>query len=85
MTYKLVRLAAGSYDVEREGEIVASLVQPPSRHVWIAELLDERQEYPPPFARPEHRFDTLSDALRWLGEPEVVTIPHVEALKRKRP
>ena len=85
MTYKLVQLAAGSYDVEYAGEIVASLVQPPSRHVWIAELLDERGDYPSPFTRPEHRFDTLADALRWLGEPEVVTIPHVEALRRKRP
>jgi hypothetical protein len=84
VTYKLVQLAAGSYDVEYAGEIVASLVQPPSRHVWIAELLDERGEYPPPFTGPEHRFDKLADALRWLGEPEVVTIPHVEALKRKR-
>jgi hypothetical protein len=84
VTYRLVQLAAGSYDVEREGKIVASLVQTPSRGVWIAELLDERVDYPPGFKRPEHRFDTLADALKWFGEPEVVRIPHVEALNRKR-
>ena len=84
MTYRLVQLAPGSYDVEHDGEVIASLVQTPSHGAWIAELLDDRWNYPPPFTRPEHRFSTRADALTWLGEPEVVAIPHAEALKRKR-
>ena len=84
MTYRLVQLAPGSYDVEHDGEIIASLVQTPSHGDWIAELLDECRSYPSPFTQPEHRFNTRADALRWLGEPEVVAIPHIEALKRNR-
>jgi hypothetical protein len=84
VTYRLVQLAPGSYDVEHEGEIIASLVQTPSHGAWIAELLDERRNYPPPFTRPEHRFNNRADALTWLGEPEVITLLHLKAMKRNR-
>ena len=46
MTYRLLQLAPGSYDVELDGRIIASLVSYRSNKRWIAELLDERLPHP---------------------------------------
>jgi hypothetical protein len=69
VAYRLIRLAAGSYDVELNGEVVASLVREPSdRARWYAELLDEDHR-PEPFAQAEHEFSTYAEAIEWLGHP----------------
>src|SRR5207237_709504 len=52
MTYKLVQLAEGAYDVQRSGEVIASLVVATATRGsdrWCAELLDETSPYPSPF------------------------------------
>jgi hypothetical protein len=68
--YKIVQLAVGAYDVEREGVVIAALVQvTPGR--WWAELLDEGN-MPPPFTRPRHEFSKLQEAADWLGSPRIV-------------
>ena len=75
MTYRLVKLAAGSYDVILKGVIIAGLVRTDTRHhvKWIAELLVDLPpgEMPPPFTAPEHEFATLDEACRWLGVSEL--------------
>ena len=82
MAYRLVQLAPGSYDVELNGEIVASLVQSAGRGLWYAELLDERAPRPAPFTAAEHRFRTLTSALTWFGDPEVVYTPGGDFARR---
>ena len=71
MTYRLRKLAAGSYDVILNGVIVASLVRTTLRDrvTWTAELLLDvpPSDMPPPFTAPEHDFATLEEACRWLG------------------
>ena len=71
MSYSLHRLAPGSYDVLRQGEIIASLVNAPfanGRARWFAELLDvEAAERPPPFSNEEHEFGSLAAACELLG------------------
>lgn len=74
MSYELIRLAAGSYDVVLNGVIVASLVRGfgdnPS---WTAELLVDLPpaERPAPFLELAHEFARLGEACRWLGHPEI--------------
>jgi hypothetical protein len=57
VSYKLTKLAPGSYDVWRNGEIIASLVRSgqTSDATWTAELLVEPTtgEMPAPFTAPE--------------------------------
>ncbi len=71
MTYRLSKLAAGSYDVILDGVIIAGLVRTDARyHVkWTAELLVDfpPEQMPAPFTAPEHDFATLEEACRWLG------------------
>ena len=72
MTYKLVQLAPGSYDVLLNEVIIASLVmsETPSRvRTWTAELLNDLppEERPAPFTALEHQFDSLEEARVWLG------------------
>ena len=71
MTYRLSKLAAGSYDVILNGVIIASLVRSAmsSYHRWTAELLVDLapEQRPPPFTAPEHEFATLEEACQWLG------------------
>ncbi len=73
MSYRLTKLAPGSYDVWRNGEIVASLVRSGQTHdaTWTAELLVEPAigEMPAPFTAPEHTFGSLEEARVWLGAP----------------
>jgi hypothetical protein len=72
MTYRLVQLARGSYDVQLDGVLVASLVQSLTSRRWHAELLEERPPLPAPFEKAEHGFDTFAEAVAWFGEPEVI-------------
>ena len=73
MPYKVVQLAPGAYDVEFDGDIVASLVVTPGRRDegrWTMELLGTKA--PLPFAADVHTFATFSDVLTWLGDPAVI-------------
>ena len=72
MAYRLVQLARGSYDVQFDGVLVASLVQSLTSRRWHAELLDEREPLPAPFRKAEHTFDSFAGAVAWLGGPEVI-------------
>ena len=73
VSYKLTKLTPGSYDVWRNGEIIASLVRSgqTSDATWMAELLVEPAtgEMPAPFTAPEHTFGSLEEASLWLGAP----------------
>ena len=75
MSYKLIQLAPGSYDVLLNGEIIASLARSgwDSKSVLSAELLVDLPPAarPAPFTKPEHRFATLEEARLWLGAPAV--------------
>jgi len=79
MTYRLTRLAPGSYDVLLNGVIIASLVRtgPSDSATWAVELLVDLPppERPAPFTRQEHTFVSLNDARRWLGVPELEDRP----------
>ena len=74
MTYRLSRLAPGSYDVLLNGVIIASLVRSGTSEnaTWTAELLADLPpgERPAPFMEQEHTFASLRDAEQWLGVPE---------------
>ncbi len=71
VSYKLTKLAAGSYDVWRGDEIIASLVRSgqTSDATWTAELLvvPATGEMPAPFTSPEQTFASLEEASLWLG------------------
>ena len=74
MSYRLIQLAPGSYDIELNGDIVGSLVHLPGTRCrpssWVAELLDD-DAGPPPFVSAEHEFQSFKDAVAWLGKAEV--------------
>jgi hypothetical protein len=74
VTYRLYKLAPGSYDIILNGVIIGGLVRSTTgRHdvTWVAELLiDADGERPSPFTQAEHEFPTLEAACRWLGVPE---------------
>jgi hypothetical protein len=75
--YKLIKLAAGSYDVALNGVIIAGLVmsETPSRvRTWTAELLVDLppEERPAPFVELEHHFSTFEEARAWLGNPALI-------------
>lgn len=73
--YALIRLAPGSYDVELNGTIVASLVRNgrSDQATWTAELLEDlpAEERPAPFSEAEHKFRSFQEAYAWLGFPEI--------------
>jgi hypothetical protein len=75
MTYKLSRLAPGSYDVLLNGKIVASLVRSGEKDytTWTVELLTDLPPWkrPAPFTEPEHSFKSLEEAQKWLGNAEI--------------
>jgi hypothetical protein len=75
MTYRLSRLAPGSYDVLLDGVIIASLVRSGDPHnaTWTAELLVDLppEERPVPFTEAEHTFGSLEEARQWLGNAEI--------------
>jgi hypothetical protein len=75
MPYTLHRLAAGSYDLLLNGEIVASVVQDITAdgdvRSWQAELLSDTPPLPAPFTEPAHCFKTLEEAVAWLGDATI--------------
>ncbi|GJD50525.1 hypothetical protein OPKNFCMD_3268 [Methylobacterium crusticola] len=72
MAYTLVQLAPGSYDVDCNGHVVASLVREPGRTPsmarWHVELLEAtpRAKRPPPFTDQIHTFPSFEEAASWL-------------------
>ncbi|PVE22975.1 hypothetical protein DC522_18510 [Microvirga sp. KLBC 81] len=77
MTYSLIQLAPGAYDLLLDGEIVASVVRSGLRqpYTWTAELLEDlpRSKRPSPFQDLEHDFPSLEELCAWLGSPKVKT------------
>jgi hypothetical protein len=74
MTYLLIQLTPGSYDLLLGDVIVASVVRSSSRKPaeWTAELLDEAPAAgPAPFTQTEHDFATFRKLCAWLGAPEI--------------
>lgn len=76
MTYRLIQLAPGSYDLLLDGRIIASVVRGgthPSYTIWTAELLEDLppRQRPAPFIKMEHSFSTFEEVCSWLGGPEV--------------
>jgi len=75
MTYRLIQLAAGAYDLERDGRVIASVVRHPSGERWTLELLDERLPHPPPFAAAEQQFESLSTVAKRLDVSDLTQHP----------
>lgn len=77
MTYHLIQLAPGAYDLLLHDTIVASIVRNGSRqpYTWTAELLEDlpRSKRPSPFREIEHDFPSLDELCAWLGHPTVKT------------
>jgi hypothetical protein len=75
MTYRLIQLAPGSYDLLLGDVIVASVVRSSSRKplVWTAELLEDTpsSHRPVPFTKAEHAFASFSELCAWLDTPDV--------------
>jgi hypothetical protein len=75
MTYRLSRLAPGSYDVLLDGVIVASLVRNGEKDytTWTIELLADAPSWkrPAPFTESEHTFRSLEEAQNWLGGAKI--------------
>ncbi|GJD95465.1 hypothetical protein [Methylobacterium iners] len=78
MTYTLHQLAAGSYDLALDGEVVGSVVRNVSprgeERGWRAELLEDLspEQRPSPFSGIEHPFRTLEAVMAWLGGAAIV-------------
>ena len=77
MTYSLIQLAPGAYDLLLGDTIVASGVRSGLRqpYIWTAELLEElpKGQRPAPFREIEHSFASLEELCAWLGQPAVRT------------
>lgn len=76
MTYSLIQLAPGAYDLLLNGEVIASVVRTGHRSThttWTAELLEDlpQTKRPTPFQKIEHDFATLEELCAWLGNPSV--------------
>ena len=80
MSYQLIQLASGSYDILLDDRIIGSAVRGGTRNapVWIAELLDDSpsEQRPAPFTMVEHAFGSFEDLCVWLGSPQVNPIQH---------
>jgi hypothetical protein len=80
MTYRLSRLAPGSFDVVLNGRIIASLVRNGQSEdaPWTAELLVDLppEERPAPFTEAEHTFASLDEVRQWLGADTEDRSPH---------
>jgi hypothetical protein len=77
MSYSLIQLAPGAYDLYLADTIVASVVRSGLRqpYIWTAELLEDlpRGQRPLPFRDIEHNFPSLEELCAWLGDPPVKT------------
>jgi hypothetical protein len=75
MTYILIQLAPGAYDLLLNDEVMGSVVRSGSRqpYTWTAELLEDlpRSKRPAPFKQIEHNFPSLEELRAWLSDPEV--------------
>jgi hypothetical protein len=76
MTYSLIQLAPGAYDLLLNGQVMVSVVRAGHRSTnttWTAELLEDlpRTKRPAPFKETEHDFATLEAVCAWLGNPPV--------------
>jgi hypothetical protein len=80
MSYQLIQLASGSYDIVLDDRIIGSAVRGGTRNtpVWIAELLEDSPlgQRPAPFTMVEHAFGSFEDLCVWLGSPQVKSIRH---------
>ena len=87
MAYRLFQLARGSYDIDLDGEVIGSLVHLPPTHrrpgSWVAELLKDDGQRPPPFVSAEHEFQSFDAALAWLGDPHLSRPPQVSPPARR--
>lgn len=77
MSYQLLRLAPGSYDLIFAGEIVGSVVREVrdgEDSIWHAELLDDppAEKRPHPFSKIDHTFGSLQAAATWLEDAKVI-------------
>ncbi|WP_201832719.1 hypothetical protein [Microvirga zambiensis] len=87
MTYQLIQLAPGAYDLLRHDELMGSVVRVKTRQgaTWYAELLEDlpQSKRPAPFLEIEHAFPSLEALCGWLGNPEVLSNNrHGEAFER---
>jgi len=77
MSYRLIQLAPGAYDLYLADTVVASVVRSGLRqpYTWTAELLENlpRHKRPSPFKNIEHNFPSLEELCAWLGQPPVTT------------
>ena len=77
MTYQLIQLAPGAYDLLLHDELIGSVVRVNSKQgaTWYAEPLEglPQTERPAPFLEIEHDFPSLEALCGWLGDPEVKT------------
>ena len=77
MTYSLIQLAPGAYDLLLPGEIVGSVVRNSSYqpYTWTAELLEDvpPARRPAPFTKLEHVFASLEDLCDWFAQPQMQT------------
>ena len=77
MSYSLIQLAPGAYDLLLHGEVVGSVVRTTSfqPYTWTAELLEDvpPSRRPAPFTELEHVFASLEDLCGWLGAPQMKT------------
>jgi hypothetical protein len=87
MTYSLIQLAPGAYDLLFDGDVMGSVVRNSSHrpYAWTAELLEDlpQSKRPAPFNEIEHTFPSLEDLCAWLGDPKVkANNPHGGAWER---
>jgi len=78
MTYTLIQLAPGAYDLLLNSAIMGSVVRTGYRStdtIWTAELLEDLppSKRPAPFVEMEHSFPTLEDLCAWLGSPQITS------------
>jgi hypothetical protein len=76
MTYSLIQLAPGAYDLFLNGELMGSVVRTGTgskNTSWTAELLEDlpQGKRPAPFMEIEHNFPSLEVLSHWLGNPAV--------------
>jgi len=75
MTYSLIQLAPGAYDLLLNGSVVGAIVRSNLRppYTWTAELLEDLPpgQRPAPFTETEHSFAALEELCQWLGNPDV--------------